>query len=225
MSKNGERLLSLAQEFVDNLKPSNNSFLESGTTTQPVLARNPYIANVSCSHFIRLGLEQTVDHKRSEWKEIFGSSTPQAFRYFDAYASGPLKAHRAMSISEVRPGDLGFIKYDVVRPGATGHCFIVASTPKPTGEPYGGIDAYRIDVIDSSRTSHGTGDTRRVAESDGSPRDLGGVGRGSIRLLCRDGEIIGYTWSGHTNSELLMNGKGQNILIGEVPDSWPLRPA
>jgi hypothetical protein len=210
-------LVKLADEYVKNLTPANNFFLESGTGARPVLTRSPYFASVSCSSFMTMHMNQVLDLTPGEWLHAFGAKFPTASRFFESTNRGILL--KASTVQEIQAGDVGSIKYYPAKVGATGHVFLVVSEPRLLPEPFGTMQVYALDIVDSCRSSHGVGDTRRLKTGE----DTGGVGRGTMRLLVKDSKVQGYMWSSSGASEVLLNGKGQDIVFGEVPKLWPLR--
>jgi hypothetical protein len=165
------------------------------------------------------------------WTALFQSKKPNARMFYHAARMRMLPTDRGF-VHEIKPGDLGFICYDENRNGFSGHAFLVVTEPLKTDRvSESGLEEWLVGVIDSSRTSHGPGDTR-FNEKTGE--HTGGIGQGTMRLLSRSvrvegfptepfNEIKGYKWRGVGNSEECLLGKGQNMIMASVPREWPLR--
>jgi hypothetical protein len=206
-------LVATAQEYVNNLRPENNRFLGG----EAYLNRSPWDARTMCSSFIRLLINQVYDVSPVLFTATFSTLKPAAKDFHAAAAAGVIPV--VTDILDVGPGHLGFIRYEELRNGFTGHSFLVVATPVHTDERFGDLEVWQVKVIDSARSSHGVGDTRfRDFQEDAS-----GIGQGVLRLVTRDRKVVGYLWKGAGNSELLLNGKGQSILVAGIPPEWKPR--
>jgi hypothetical protein len=216
--KNGNALAERAMHYVKGLAGSENSF--ASENEHAYLQDDPFCARTRCSSFLRLILRDTFDVPDTLWIATFGRSWPRAVDFHAAATRRLLP--RVERIEELRAGDLGFIGYDVERNGFTGHAFIVMSTPMLAAEKFGALDVYGVDVVDSCRSSHGPGDTRFV----GLGNERGGIGCGRMRIVSGGtGAPAGYLWSARDASELMLNGKGQEVVFCRVPSEWKPRDA
>ncbi|MDB4976321.1 MAG: chitinase [Myxococcaceae bacterium] len=168
--------------------------------------------NVSdCSYFVNATLKrayQLTDASLNSWlctaTDPCGVGRPQAKHYFDAIMNGSRFTTLA-KVSQVQRGDLIAMRY--ASGTDTGHVMWAASAPVAAGT---GTDRnnvtiyfYKVDVIDSSASYHGSDDKRHLAGIDQ------GVGRGTARLVAyADGDLAGYSWSPF-NQEVYINGDGQ----------------
>ena len=104
-----------------------------------------------------------------------------------------------------------------IRPGLgdTGHIMIVASQPNrrnATPPVEQGSTQWELSVVDSSKSGHGTGDTRH--ESNGTFHT--GVGEGTIRLYGdASGSIVGYAWS-TTSASKFESATDRKIVVGRL---------
>lgn len=127
-------------------------------------------------------------------------------------------------VSGIQRGDLLAIKYDSATD--TGHTAWIDSAPRSAGTATdsGGatIYLYDIDVIDSSSSYHGSGDTRYT---NGIQH---GVGKGTMRIITyADGDVAGYRWSNFSNSVDYINADGQGhwVVVGRYDQGGPGGPA
>ena len=112
--------------------------------------------------------------------------------------------HRITAASDVQRGDIVAIKYLNQTSGGTGHTMIAAGPAVERSPPTSPIIQdtvqYDLPIIDSTKSPHGTGDTRKGTGPDGADQD--GAGLGTMRLYAdaRSGQITGYTWSRSSSS-------------------------
>lgn len=159
-----------------------------------------------CASLITQLLRSSRGYSSGELKSWFGSASPTAAQYRIAIASTPTPAlNRIGRIADLTPGDIVAIEYANEPDGDdTGHMVMVAGAPQPTagGPALDGTTQYAVEVIDATKSPHGSGDTRRYFE-DGAWKSQPGVGRGRLRLYASlDGSPAGYTWSMDKGSEL-----------------------
>lgn len=219
MALNEARLLKAALEYVEHLPAEHNVFSADGENA--FLHRAPWAANTRCSSFIRLLLNECFDLDPKIFGATFGTLRPRAVDFARTVQAGLLPA--ATNIRAIRKGCLGFIAYGMMRNGFSGHSFIVAGTPEKLVERWGELEMFSVEVVDSSRTSHGVGDTRYV-QGQGGPLELGGVGRGTMRIVAHpNGTVRGYSWSTRSDSEVMLNGEGQEMVFCALPVGWKQR--
>ena len=204
-----------AQQLVADLSQANNSYGRSPVVVQwkgvdgASLNRN----QSDCSSFITALWRRAYGLDTVELRRWLGRGNPQAKHYHAAIT----QANRFQQIHHVvaiQPGDLLASLYKEPRPGATGHLMLAAGRPTPTGACWRDRCAYRLAVIDSSRSGHGPADTRRGGS---------GVGRGVIQLLTSvDGQLLGFRWSESRTSRWRLPPQ-ESLVVGRF--SWPVPTA
>lgn len=208
--------LALALWMVEHLKQEENTFGEG----QAFVSSDGTRARTRCSSFITVLLNRAYEIHPLIWASYFNRDSPFARDYHNAILSGVVP--QVDNLEDVRPGDLVSIAYEEDRNdphGFTGHSAIVADRPWKTSEMVGeGQVNWAVPVLDSSRTSHGPGDTRFTAHGE-----VGGIGIGTMRVRATvEGVPLGYNWSLRSASEYLPNGRGQTLRIGRFPiQDWP----
>lgn len=203
-------LAKLADFYVEALKGKPNIFAPNGSVLAATGART------QCSSFLRLLLEQAFGLEESDFLEAYGFARPRARDFAQALQLGDLFPI-VSSIHNVSRGMLGAIGYAQDRAGMSGHCFVVAGDAVKTHERFGVLETWTLEVVDSCRSSHGSGDTRFVSAAD----ERGGIGQGAMRILtATDGTIHGYIWSPRNASEVFIDGAQQTIHFGALPSFW-----
>lgn len=175
-----------------------------------------------CSSFTALLLQKQYGLTEDDAEALFGEAAPEADEWFLAVRDSGRFA-QVPTIEAIRPGDFLVIDYQSNKALPTGHVMLVdaparrvaeheTSEPLPwprpddlAGKPVTWsvpkLVEWHLSIIDSSRSPHGEGDTRKNANADGS--DDNGLGRGDIRLLTdEEGHLLGYTWSKSQKSRL-----------------------
>lgn len=175
-----------------------------------------------CSSFGALLLTKDYGFDDEALTDLFGEAAPEADEWFAAVRDSE-RFQRIATIGAIQPGDFLVIDYLPGKAIPTGHVMLVDSAPRriaehdtarplPWPRPKERADQpltwktpllveWHLTIIDSSRSPHGEGDTRRRANPDGS--DDNGLGRGDLRLLTdREGRLLGYTWSISANSRI-----------------------
>lgn len=226
MRQAGQHLIAHARAYVNNLPPRREDPRSKFPDPRNVFAMGPYVlehdpwfASTTCSSFVTGLIAETFDLPVALFKALFGSGAPRARDYFNTIHKG-LLGSAPLRVTEIQEGDIGVIRYDAAEDGMTGHVFIIAGKPVPTGEVMGSeVKVYKIPVVDSCRSSHGPGDSRFTPEAQ-----HGGIGEGFMRILVHgSGVVTGYMWRGEGTSEVYWSGYGQDIVIGKVPDGWKVR--
>ena len=182
-----------AQRLIADLRPEHNSY---GRHPTQVLWRGVDGALISrnrsdCSSFITALWRRAYGYGPNEMRQWLGVSAPRAMDYHGAIVEGN-RFQRIERILDLQPGDLLATRYQRSRPGATGHVMVAAARPTAAGACSAVRCVFRLAVIDSSRSGHGSADTRQNQD---------GVGQGVIQLqTSRDGRLQGYRWSERTSS-------------------------
>lgn len=184
--------------------------------------REPAVNRSVCSSFGALLLKKEYGLDDRALTELFGEAAPEADEWFAAVRDSE-RFERIAVVESFRPGDFLVIDYRSEKAIPTGHVMLVDQAPRrvaehdatrplpwprPDGRGGSPVDwesrvlvEWHVTIIDSSRSPHGEGDTRRGANPDGGDDD--GLGRGDLRLLADEkGRVIGYTWSATRQSRL-----------------------
>lgn len=205
-----------AQRLVAELLPTDNSYGSRPTLVEwrgvdgAAHSRNRSV----CSSFISALFQQAYGYGPLERRRWLGRRSPRAADYHQAIARG--NRFRIVSrVTQIVPGDLLATRRLEASATSSGHLMLAASHPQALGPCIGNRCIHRLVVIDSSRSGHGPGDTRRSG---------GGVGRGVIQLLVdRRGELLAYRWSERSGSrwrgaplEPLLVGRFCGLACGSV---------
>lgn len=205
-----------AESLVTNLSPDKNEY-GSGPTYidwSGVNDASAYANRTQCSSFVTGILKQSYSWSDSDFRSWFGYSNPTAEVYHDT-----IEAQNGFSliqnISDIQSGDIIAIKY-LDDSSVTGHVMIAktAATVRVATLPI--IDntlQYEIEVMDSSYSGHGVGDTRLMKDGTWDS----GAGIGKLRLYADDkGAVIGYSWSVGKNSIYYRQQYGRHLVVGRL---------
>jgi len=158
-----------------------------------------YECHADCSAFYTQLLHRAYGWDGAQFKKWLGAAHPTAHRWHDAIVEEK-GFKRIKLVKDLRPGDVLAVKFP---PGEddTGHVMLVAGLPKPRAatEPLApGTRQWEVEIIDSSKSGHGAGDTRHKPDNTYNK----GVGRGTLRLYADEqGAIAGYSWSTSRKSD------------------------
>jgi hypothetical protein len=190
--------LRAALEIATQIKAADNEYAHADCFIhwKGVDGADKFANRTDCSDFFNLLLEHSYSYTSKDFKAWTGATRPTATLWYDAAEKGTAKGILSplKKVSDLLPGDLIFIKYP---PGEadTGHVMLVAAAAKAraASEPVEtGTRQWEIGVVDSSKSGHGTTDTRHNADGTYSQ----GVGKGIWRLYTKDdGTPAGYAWS------------------------------
>jgi len=177
-----------------------------------------YANRTDCSDFLNLLLEHVYGFTRKDFKAWTGAERPTAADWYDTAANRGAREilKTVTSLEDAQPGDLIFIKYP---PGEadTGHVMLIAGMPKKRAmsEPLeAGTHQWEVAVVDSSKSGHGTTDTRHNADGTFSR----GVGKGILRLYTNeDGTLAGYAWSTQKVSKFVSVSEHAAVLVRLSP--------
>lgn len=177
----------------------------------------PAVNHSVCSSFGALVLRKCYGIDKEGAIALFGEVAPEADDFFVAMRDSG-RFELAPTVTDLRAGDFLTVDYLSKKAIPTGHVMLIDGParriaehdakhlPWPQGDDPSEWDSptlieWHVAVIDSSKSPHGEGDTRRRANPDGS--DDNGLGRGDLRILTDpSGKIVGYTWSTSPNSRL-----------------------
>ena len=185
-------------------------------------------ALTECSSFVTLLLKHSYGWDNTFFINWMGSSSPNAATYHDKIAAANPTAGgwtQIFDITAVQPGDIIAIKYlpGYTTPNATGHVMVVQSAPVENlnpNPPFGngtspivaGTLQYKLQVVDSSDSYHGSTDSRYKS---GHPGGIGQDGYFRIYIDQNTHQIVGYTWSLYSNSTYY-NQSQRNLVIGRL---------
>lgn len=162
-----------------------------------------YSSRADCSGYVTRSLMKAFEFTAEDIAAWMGSKGPSSARYHDNILFQN-NFQRIRLAADVRRGDILASKYLDKTGGGTGHTMIAAGkAEKRTSNTEPLIDGtvqYELLIIDSTKSPHGTGDTRKGTGVDGADQD--GAGLGTMRLYADavSDQIVGYTWSRSSGS-------------------------
>jgi hypothetical protein len=188
--------LDYAERMVAAIHPEGNEYVHRNVRLSWPAAdgTGDYACHADCSGFYTLLLQHAYGWDDAYFKTWLGTARPLAKRWHDAIESEDrfTRIHKAQ---DLRPGDVIAWKFEPGEKEDTGHVVLVAAEPKPreATEPLAeNTRQWEVTIIDSSKSGHGTKDTRRKPDKT----FYQGAGKGTLRLYTKeDGEIVGYSWS------------------------------
>lgn len=187
------------ESLARNVHDVNNSYANSEQALSwPINGVGIYSSRADCSGYVTRSLMKAFDFTAEDIAAWMGSKGPSSARYHDniLFQNNFQRIQRA---ADVRRGDIVASKYLDNTSGGTGHTMIAASSPvlrsSPSKPVIDGTVQYELLIIDSTKSPHSTGDTRKGTAANGSDQD--GAGLGTMRLYAdaSTGQITGYTWS------------------------------
>jgi len=174
-----------------------------------------------CSGLLDAVLKRSYHLSDEQLATWFGAKRPLATHYHSTIERGR-GFLEIKKVAEIQPGDILAIKYP---PGGenTGHVMLVADKPRlhnASAPLVENTQQWEVDIIDSTRSAHGSGDTRMHADKSSSD----GLGKGTIRIYANEnGEVAGYTWSVGKSSKF-SDQATHSLAIGRVmADAIPER--
>lgn len=215
-----------AQLLVETTPAAHNDYGEPSTVSwKGDNGQRSSSNNTKCGSLVSQMLRRAYDPDFKSW---FGCTSPNARAYHDRIADED-GFDLISDIDDVKPGDVIAIEYldmgcknhtcgTVEGCVSSGHTAIVAERPvlrHATAPLVAGTLQYSVEIIDSSSSVHGTGDTRYQSEADKSHDQ--GVGRGTMRLYVDaknpDHPVVGYSWSTGEGSAF-KGSDTRDLLIG-----------
>lgn len=200
--------LDYAEQMVAAIKPEDNEYVHKNVRLAwpGVDGATEYACHADCSGFYTRLLEHAYGWDAAYFKKWLGTARPLAHTWHDAITAGN-GFTRIRRAQDLRPGDVICWKFEPGEKEDTGHIVLVAAEPKPrqSTEPIvEGTRQWEVLIIDSSKSGHGTKDTRRKPDKTYNQ----GVGKGTLRLYTTpDGELAGYSWSVLKASEFFPTDK------------------
>ena len=187
-----------------NVLDANNLYANSEQALSwPTNGAGIYSSRADCSGYVTRALMKAFEFTTEDITAWMGSKGPSSARYHDNIQAQN-NFQRIQRAADVRRGDILASKYLDNTSGGTGHTMIAASAPVlrsiPSKPVIDGTVQYELLIIDSTKSPHSTGDTRKGTGADGGDQD--GAGLGTMRLYADagSGQIVGYTWSLSTGS-------------------------
>lgn len=208
--------VSWAEILIANLSPDKNEYGSSPTYIYwaSVNGATSYENRTQCSSFVTRLLKQAYNWSDNDFSAWFGSISPTAATYHDAIAAQN-SFSLIQNINDIQSGDIIAVKY-TDDPTSTGHVMIAKSTATLRTSTLPTVNStlqYTIDVIDSSKSGHGTTDTRLMADGTWDT----GAGMGKLRLYAdSNGTVVGYSWSIAKNSIYYDQQSGHHLVIGRL---------
>lgn len=198
--------------------PEDNSYVHrpADVRWKEAHGSSKYVCRTDCSGLLNALIAHSYGVKKREFRHWLGALRPKAADYAFAIKEGKGFV-RISSIEKILPGDVIAMRYQVnpkTKTQNTGHVLIadsVAFLRQATPPIIPGTRQWEIDVIDSSKTGHGTQDTRFAYD-----RIHPGVGKGVLRLYTDEGgELVGYTASTSPIS-LYYSQEARELYIGRL---------
>jgi len=187
------------ESLARNVLDANNLYENSEQALSwPTNGVGIYSSRADCSGYVTRSLMKAFEFTAEDLTAWMGSKGPSSARYHDNILAQN-NFQRIQRASDVRRGDILASKYLDKTSGGTGHTMIAAGEAKKrevdTEPVVDGTAQYELLIIDSTKSPHSTGDTRKGTGANGEDQD--GAGLGTMRLYADavSGQIVGYTWS------------------------------
>ena len=206
-----------ADDLVAHIAPDKNDYASSPTYVYwaGVNGAVAYENRTQCSSFVTRLLKQAYGWTDNDFTQWFNSTSPSAALYHDA-----IEAQNGFNIisniHDIQKGDILAVEYNEEDAKATGHVMMadnIAKLRTATDPIIANTQQYEIKIIDSSKTGHGSGDTRFIATDTWDS----GVGLGKLRLYADNaGTLVGYTWSTAKTSVYYNLQSSRHMVIGRL---------
>lgn len=167
--------------------------------------------NAVCANFITVLLEKTYGWKAKT--AGFTSVSPDPAMYHDAIESNSNGFTHIEEFENAAPGDLLMAEYYDDHANV-GHAMIVRNVELLDEDEDTGIREWSVEVIDCSKNIH-SNDSREFVKADGTVLATQGAGRGKMRVLTQDGEIVGYSWS-FRNGSIIYTPDVRHLTLGRL---------
>lgn len=212
--------LDWGQLLIRHLDLDNTAYRHKPTivTWAGVNGATRYASFADCSGFLNALLGQAFGLTSDDFEAWLHTRRPLA-KHYHAAIRARNRFSRIRGIAALQPGDIIAIRYPNGVPGDnTGHVLLVVEPPQPhvASKPeVPDTTQWLVHVMDSSRSGHGTRDTRRLSNG----KFHAGAGAGFLRLYAdAEDKIVGYTWSSATRS-VFYDDTNRPLVVGR------LRPA
>ena len=199
--------LGWAQLLIQHLDLDNTAYRHKNTTVTwaGVRGATEYTSFADCSGFLNALLRQAFSLTSDDFDAWLQTRRPLAKHYFDA-VHAKNKFSPVPRIGELQPDDIIAIRYPNGVPGDnTGHVLLVVERPTPhaiSRPRIADTTQWLVHVADSSRSGHGTRDTRHLSTGGFHA----GAGAGFLRLYANaDDKIVGFAWSSAAGSAFYDN--------------------
>lgn len=169
-------------------------------------------ANAVCANFITVLLEKTYGWKAKT--AGFSSASPDPSMYHDAIENNQYGFTHITEFENIAPGDLLMSEYYDDHANV-GHAMIVRNAQVIDEDEDSGIREWAVEIIDCTKNIH-SNDSREFVKADGTvTATTQGVGRGTIRVLTLDGDIVGYSWS-FRNGSIIYTPDVRHLTLGRL---------
>jgi hypothetical protein len=207
-----------------NVLDANNSYANSEQALSwPADGVGAYSSRADCSGYVTRSLMKAFAFTAEDIAAWVGSKGPSSARYHDniLFQNNFQRIQRA---ADVQRGDILAIKYLDKTGGGTGHTMIAAGKATKRAvdtEPLvDGTVQYELLIIDSTKSPHSTGDTRKGTAADGGDQDGAGLGKMRLYADAVSGQIVGYTWSLSSGSDYYTAttpvGDRRSLMVGRM---------
>ena len=168
-------------------------------------------ANAVCSNFITVLLEKTYGWKAKA--AGFSSASPDPSMYHDAIEKGQYGLTKVQEFENIAPGDLLMAEYYDDHANI-GHAMIVRNAQLLDEDEETGLREWAVEILDCTKNIH-SNDSREFVKADGTVTVTQGVGRGTMRVLTQDGDIVGYSWS-FRNGSVIYTPDVRHLTLGRL---------
>jgi hypothetical protein len=213
--------LAWAESLVATIAPANNTYGSPTSVLWKGVDGATSSNNSVCATFLTTLLKRAYNLTNANLKSWTGSTSPSAELYHELVRTEN-GFTRIDAVDDLQLGDIIAIDY---RDGSssTGHVAVASSLPVDQGIVMVNdvpMQRYDVSVIDSSKSYHGTSDTRWL-KKDGTKADEG-VGEGLMRIYADPvtGAVPGHSWSDSSGSVIHVQPAldpatgGRHLLIG-----------
>ncbi|AKT38121.1 hypothetical protein [Chondromyces crocatus] len=208
------------EALVSVLTPANNTW---GSPCAIDWLAGTAVTNGACAFTLSLAhaYPTVTSTVRLQW---WGASNPGAPVYYDQIGLEK-KFWSITDVLDVLPGDIVATKYAGSGSSTTGTIFVVAEINHELTLPSGN-ERYRVDIVDSTSSPHGSSDSRYQAVSSSPPVHVQGIGTGEIFLDFDpvSGTYAGHTWSTSTGATYYPNTSGsggRQLVVGRFDELKP----
>lgn len=161
-------------------------FASAYITTSP-----KYKVNAVCANFVTLILQGSYPGWTPKGAG-FNSTSPNPAMYHDAIENDQYGFEHVDEFEDIEAGDLLMAKY--LDGSGPGHAMIVRNVALLAEDTTTHERMWSVQVIDCSKDTH-SNDTREFTKTDGTKFATQGAGWGEMKVVTKDGDITGYSWS------------------------------
>ena len=210
--------LELGRSLLSSITPENTSYRHK-SQIRWTSASGDLEVHTDCSGLLNNLLDKAGSPSLERLRQMSIKRRPHAEDYYELIMRQD-GFKRISRLQDVQPGDIIAIRYP---PGSgdTGHVMLIDASPilrnRDTAPLIDRTRQWEVIVIDSSKSPHGTSDTRYLA----SGKKYDGVGRGIVRIYADEAGVpTGYSWSTAQGSNY-QDTQSRPIAIGRTDDPHP----